>query len=228
MNKISLLLLTALLALVFNVQPVAAVDWWPMFHHDLNHTGHSTSTAPDTNNVAWSFLIADNIVTNSPVVADGKVYVGTNESFNGGNIYCLDASTGDFIWSYATGDVVWSSAAVADGKVYVGSDDGKVYCLRASDGHKEWEFTTGDSVESSPAVADGKVYVGSGDGKVYCLRASDGHKEWEFTTGGPVGSSPAVAYGMVYVGSGDHNVYCLPQDDPNDDGVIEPSEVNWR
>ena len=228
MKKVSLLFVVYLLTLAFNAQQASGVDWWPMFHHDVNHTGYSTSTAPDTNNVAWSYPIADNIVTTSPVVADGRVFVGTDEAFSGGNIYCLDALTGDFIWSYATGDVVWPSPAVADGKVYVGSDDGKLYCLRASDKYKEWEFTAGGWIESSPTVADGKVYVGSGDGKVYCLRTSDGHKEWEFTTGGAVVSSPAVAYGMVYVGSGDHNVYCLPQDDPNDDGVIEPGEVNWN
>ncbi len=236
MKNPNLLLLTALLALAFNIQPVEAVDWWPMFRHDLSHTGYSTSTAPDTNNVAWSYLIADNIVTTSPAVADGKVYVGTDETFSGGNVYCLDACTGDFIWRYPTDDAVWSSAAVADGKVYVGSDDGRVYCLPANDPNGDgvidpceviWSFTTGDFVMSSPAVADGKVYVGSDDGKVYCLRASDGYKKWEFTTGGSVGSSPAVADGMVYVGSGDHKVYCLPQNDPNDDGVIEPSEVNW-
>ena len=29
------------------------VDWWPMFHHDLESTGYTTSSAPTTNGVLW-------------------------------------------------------------------------------------------------------------------------------------------------------------------------------
>ena len=36
-----------------------------------------------------------------------------------------------------------SSPAVADGRVYVGSDDGRVYCLDASTGAQVWNYTTG-------------------------------------------------------------------------------------
>jgi len=111
---------------------------------------------------------------------------------------------------------VWSSPAVADGKVFVGSYDGKVYCLNASDGALIWNYTTGD-VFSSPAVVDGKVYVGSYDGKVYCLDASDGTPIWNYTIGLFVISSPAVVDGKVYVGSSlglsDGKVYCLDASD---------------
>jgi len=112
-------------------------------------------------------------------------------------------------WNYTTGNYVGSSAAVADGKVYVGSDDGKVYCLNALTGTRIWNYTTGNYVDSSPAVADGKVYVGSYDNRVYCLDASTGAHVWNYTTGWSVFSSPAVADGKVYVGSHDNRVYCL-------------------
>ena len=121
-------------------------------------------------------------------------------------------STNRTIWSYTPGGSVQSSPAVADGKVYVGSDDAKVYCLDALTGTKIWSYTTGGGVDSPPAVAGGKVYVGSYDSNVYCLRASDGAKIWNYTTGGPMGyvySSPAVADGKVYVGSCDGKVYAF-------------------
>ena len=54
-----------------------------------------------------------------------------------------------------------SSPAVANGVVYVGSDDDNVYALNASTGAKLWSYTTGGYVDSSPAVANGVVYVGS-------------------------------------------------------------------
>ncbi len=65
-------------------------------------------------------------------------------------------------------------AAVADGKVYVGSYDDNVYALNALTGALIWSFKTGDSVVSSPAVENGVVYVGSEDHKIYALNASDG------------------------------------------------------
>jgi len=97
-------------------------------------------------------------------------------------------------WSFRTGDYVFSSPAVANGVVYVGSDDRTVYALDAATGAKRWSFRTGESVDSSPAVANGVVYVGSDDGTVYALDAATGAKRWSFRTGG-FDSSPAVALG---------------------------------
>jgi parallel beta-helix repeat protein len=115
------------------------------------------------------------------------------------------------VWNYTTGDHVRSSPAVADGKVYVGSDDGNVYCLDAVTGAQVWNYTTGEGnyVFSSPAVVAGKVYVGSLAGKVYCLDAVTGAQVWNYTTGDWVESSPAVADGVAYVGSEGGHVYAF-------------------
>jgi parallel beta-helix repeat protein len=118
-------------------------------------------------------------------------------------------NTNQSLWNYTTGSYVESSPAVADGRVYVGSDDGRVYCLDAANGAQVWNYTTGFWVRSSPAVADGRVYMGSLDCRVYCLDASTGAQVWNYTTGGYVYSSPAVVDGRVYVGSDDGRVYCL-------------------
>jgi len=112
-------------------------------------------------------------------------------------------------WSYFTGGAISSSAAVMEGRIYVGSSDSKVYCLNATSGGLLWNYTTGSWVESSPAVAGGRVYVGSGDGRVYCLNAYNGRLIWNYTTGDSIHSSPAVAGGCVYIGSRDYNIYCL-------------------
>lgn len=86
--------------------------------------------------------------------------------------------------------------AVANGVVYVGSDDGNVYALNATTGAELWSFDTGGTV-SSPAVADGTVYVGSGNGEVYALDAATGGELWSYDTSSGAckagASSPAVA-----------------------------------
>jgi outer membrane protein assembly factor BamB len=118
-------------------------------------------------------------------------------------------NTNQTLWTYTTDGMVQSSPAVANGKLYVGSNDNNVYCLDAATGNKVWNYTTGDDAFSSPAVADGKVYTGSNDDKVYCFDALTGALVWNYTTGGNVRSSPTVTDGKVYVGSADKNFYCL-------------------
>jgi outer membrane protein assembly factor BamB len=54
----------------------------------------------------------------SPVVSDGVVYVGTDDSY----LHGVDAKTGQEIWKFRTDGYVSSSPAISDGVVYVGSD----------------------------------------------------------------------------------------------------------
>jgi outer membrane protein assembly factor BamB len=121
----------------------------------------------------------------------------------------LGPDTNKSLWNYTTGGMAYSSPAVANGKVYIGSADGKVYCLEAATGGFIWSYTTGWYVWSSPAVASGKVYIGSEDYKVYCLDSTTGGLIWSHGTGSYVDSSPVVASGKVYIGSTDGTVYCL-------------------
>ena len=119
--------------------------------------------------VDWSFATG-NVVTSSPAVAKGVVYVGSIDH----NVYALKASTGAKLWSFTAGAEVYSSPAIANGVVYVGSYDHNVYALNASTGAMLWSFATGSSVVSSPAIADGVVYVGSLDGNVYAFDQAGG------------------------------------------------------
>ena len=145
------------------------------------------------------------ISDSSPAVANGYVYVGSYD----GNLYCLNATTGDLVWNFTTGNFIDSSPAIADGYIYVGSDDNNLYCLNQTTGGFIWSYTTGDPVDSSPAVARGYVYVGSDDNKFYCLNASTGSFIWSYTTGDSVYSSPAIVGDSVYVGSTDNTFYCF-------------------
>jgi outer membrane protein assembly factor BamB len=111
-------------------------------------------------------------------------------------------------WIYTTGGSVESSPAVANGTVFVGSNDYRVYALNASTGAQVWNYTTGNDVTSSPAVANNKVYVGGWDQKVYALNASTGAQVWNYTTGSFVFSSPTAASGKVYI-CAEGKVYAL-------------------
>ena len=60
-----------------------------------------------------------------------------------------------------------STPLVADGVLYIGSEDNHVYALNATTGLPLWSFTAGFVVDSPPAVVNGVLYIGSHDGNVY-------------------------------------------------------------
>jgi outer membrane protein assembly factor BamB len=111
-------------------------------------------------------------------------------------------------WQYDTGTIIASAPVVANGVVYVGSDN--TYALDAGTGTLRWQSTI---VGSDYAVANGVLYV-SGGSIFYALDASTGAILWKYTTGSWINSSPVVANGTVYVGSADGNLYAfgLPSD----------------
>ena len=105
------------------------------------------------------------------------------------------------LWSYAAQGWVSAAPTVADGVVYVGSNDHRVYALDAATGSELWSFATGDVVVSVPTVADGVIYVGSNDNHLHALDADTGEKLWSYDTGSWVQYSPAVSGGRVYLGA---------------------------
>jgi hypothetical protein len=113
------------------------------------------------------------------------------------------------LWRFATGGIVYSSPAVANGIVYVGSEDKNLYAIDAVTGKEKWRFTTGNHVFTSPAVANGIVYVGSEDKNLYAIDALTGKEKWRFAMGGWVYSPPAVVNGIVYAGNSHESLYDL-------------------
>ena len=84
-------------------------------------------------------------------------------------IHAIDTRTGEALWTFMTRSRVDSSPASANGRVYVGSNDGRLYVLDLEDGKKLWEFEVGAPFSTSAAIADGKIVIGSQDGQLYCF-----------------------------------------------------------
>src|SRR6266404_5211600 len=49
----------------------------------------------------------------------------------------------NLLWTSKTGGPVKSSAAISQGRAFIGSDDGSIYALGLPDGKKLWSFKTG-------------------------------------------------------------------------------------
>jgi outer membrane protein assembly factor BamB len=175
----------------------------------------------------WKFS-ADAPITSSAAIAGGICYFTTSAN----TVYALNTD-GSLIWKRSTGpdlpfdalagfhtsqdwDYWTSSPLVLDGRVTVGSGDGKIYSLDAKSGDVVWSFATTGRERSSPA-SDGKaIFAGSFDGPMVALDPRNGKLRWSFHTlgtpvfpAGSIQSSPAVKDGLVYFGARDFNLYAL-------------------
>jgi len=182
-------------------------DEWPMFLHDKNHSGYTTSYGPDTDNILWTSTVNDSITWSSPTISNGRVFIGSIDN----NVYCFDEYTGCKIWSFPTGDDVISTPTIVNGRVYVGSWDYNIYCLDAETGTMIWQYSTDYPVESSPTVTNDKVYFGSCDEMLYCLNATDGTFYWKVSPipGRTISCSPIVTNGRVYALNYYQTVFCV-------------------
>lgn len=90
-----------------------------------------------------------------PVIVGNRVYFGSSaEDY----VRCLDGNTGDVLWTFFTEGPVRLAPTIADGKVYVGSDDGWIYCLSGGDGALLWKHR--------PPASDHRI---PGNGRIVSL-----------------------------------------------------------
>ena len=77
-----------------------------------------------------------------------------------GVLHCIDANTGQVHWEHDTEADIWSSPYYADGKVYLGTDDGAVFVF--AHGQNKKLLATNDMggrVRATPVAANGILYV---------------------------------------------------------------------
>lgn len=178
---------------------------WPMFHHDLRHTGKTANFGTQVGKLKWQF-VTGGPVTSSPVIDNNEtVYIGSADN----NFYAINSETGALEWKYTTGGAIeLSSPAIdEDGIVYIGSNDGYLYAfdtetLDPLDPEPKWTFKTDGAISSSPAIdSNGNILFSSADGYIYSI-FSNGTLDWK-TKIGTSWCSPAIdtTNSHVYVGS---------------------------
>jgi len=130
----------------------------------------------------------------------------------GGEVWCLDAETGDVKFKFKAGRTVLGAVAAGEYGLYFGSRDGNLYCI-SYEGKKIGTWNAHDAIIASPALTDDMVYFVTAGGMLYGLNAQTLQLEWEYTVGtaGMFISSPSVARGHVYIGSERDGLICAGQ-----------------
>lgn len=202
--------------------PTSQTGSWPTMHGGPTRCGWAdpnVGTAPITGRISWKFreplLLDRRPFAASAALTDDAVIIGSDNY----NLYCLDLGTGNVRWRFAARHPVFSSAAVGDGRVFVGEglhedNEAKFYCLEATSGRELWSIQTTSHTESSPTLAGESVVFGAGDDGVYCADTVTGQVRWRYGDA-HVDGGPLVVGERVYFGSGYgfQGVVCLKMQD---------------
>lgn len=175
---------------------------WPMYMHDLGHSGYNSAetiinqtSAPNLKQ-HWAYQVSTGTaIFSQPVVVNGLIYWGSFDGYE----HATNLN-GQQVWSQKLGGYVTqcaavgglgivSSAAIVNGVVYVGGADHNLYALNAATGQILWHTLLGTNADSflwdSPFVFNNTVYIGtatSGEGlgckliagQFFALNASNG------------------------------------------------------
>jgi outer membrane protein assembly factor BamB len=138
----------------------------------------------------------------SPVLDGDRLY----QVDNGANIAAFDVNTGKQLWLQNLGTIQKASPVLADGKLYVGTENGKFFILKPSatgceilDQDQLGTEAQPEAIIASAAISNGRVYVVSDSG-IYCIGKKANHTPTEKPSsaeGLKVGGSPATHVQVV-------------------------------
>jgi outer membrane protein assembly factor BamB len=196
-----------------SVEPTILLDGpmdspWPMYCHDVRHTGRSPySTADNPYEIKWIFDIYGPVWGGPVIDEDGIIYIGTD------SVYALYPN-GKLKWRYEDSFRISSTPAIDEnGVLYIGAfwtGPQYMYAINKDNGNLKWRFHVGEWIASSPVIGeDGSIYFGSENDYIYALYPN-GTLKWKYKTSVAVYSSPAIGSdGTVYCGSHDTYLYAF-------------------
>ncbi|MBU7019087.1 MAG: PQQ-binding-like beta-propeller repeat protein [Theionarchaea archaeon] len=147
---------------------------WPMYMHDVQHTGYSPSRMQTPLKELWrheKYGIDELRIPFDPdykgsytrfVISDEKVLVLLHPSM----IFSLDVKRGSLLWSVQPDELdtlLWSFPAATDDRMYAGMSN-KILCLDSDTGDVLWSHETANlNFMSSPVIINNYVFVGGGE-----------------------------------------------------------------
>ena len=113
---------------------------------------------------------------------NGRIY-----ATNGlGYVAALDPRTGGILWQVRPGGPLRGAPSVANGALYVMSQDNQIYSLSETDGKTNWSQPASLEIagvfgSAAPAIGQGTVVAGFSSGELNAYRYENGRQVWQDT-----------------------------------------------
>lgn len=150
-------------------------------------------------------------IESAALLVGGLVVFGAHD----GNLYALDAKTGEMKWAYPTDDQITAPPVdikSPDGKetwILVGSRDFYLHCVNAATGKMVWKYETTNYVNGAPAVAKGTTVFGGCDGLIHVVNVADGTAAKQIEAAEYIAATAAKVGDLVYVGHYGNKFICV-------------------
>lgn len=216
-----------LVCLLYSSISAEDTDDWPMFQHDPQHSGYSSSRMPVSLKEVWtkeSYCKVHPGEVYYLAISGDKIFVTNTMCF-----MVLDVNSGSELWSDQYIYAFSYFPAIGNNRLFF-SDASVIRCHDVDTGEELWKLGVSFLTFSSPPiVVDEYVIVGGGHPihsfgynpetreeeerawdyarRVMCLDSETGRIVWEVYLDN-IATSPAYFNGKVYAVDGKH-VYCL-------------------
>ncbi|MFB9861523.1 PQQ-binding-like beta-propeller repeat protein [Salinicoccus siamensis] len=149
----------------------------------------------------YMILETEDEVRATPVVADGKVFIGNH---NSGDVMAFDLDSGERMWRNTAPNWIHSEAIYHEGLVYVG------YGNRFFQKNRAYSFFKNFGLQD---LFRHRAIRGTGESGVMALDADTGKLVWRHGTKGEVMPTPAIYKNHLYITTGDRTLYKLTLDE---------------
>ncbi|WP_374079314.1 PQQ-binding-like beta-propeller repeat protein [Bdellovibrio bacteriovorus] len=146
-----------------------------------DYAGYLYSLNKNTGAIRWATK-AGVTLGSSPLMYDGKLFVGVELADPDGFLLSIDAENGDWLWtSPLIGNHPHSSPVLdlTHGKILMGSNTGEMKAYDLKTGEHLWSFATKDDIKCSALVYKGTAYFVSWDGFFYAINSDSGVLRWK-------------------------------------------------
>jgi outer membrane protein assembly factor BamB len=146
----------------------------------------------------WNLSIGEKPTV--PVFYDNNLFIGTKQG-----LMIVDLETNERN-EKILGKIL-SKPVIADGRVFVGNENGDVYALDAESEEIVWHLNLSDEIYISEPMGN-VIFINSGK-SCYAVDINSGDIIWSYETDGVITSRPYVFDDVVYFGSWDTFIYAL-------------------
>lgn len=132
----------------------------------------------------------------SATIFENEIYIGNDD----GNLYSINLTTGEIIWTFQTGASIRMEAVVNENEIYIGNLRGDYFKLSRLDGMQIWKTKTNGLLNITPLLTNEYLVLPDTNKKVYFISKDYGEIVKTIPFDGRLKLSPVIKNNFLIFG----------------------------